>query len=209
MRQMVSPKVYARGMNRVAPLLLLIAAACASSSSPLARVQAYREAHARGDLQAERRFLAPDARVWYEQKSGGGDPLTAGNSGRYQHWDEFFHSQSEMRDWTTNGNAVTATVHETNDFYRLLDWHPQPYRMTWWVNEQGQISGALIQSTPGKAASRLPEFREWAKANHPEELESLMPGGKIDPTGDRPERFKRILIEWRSAAGLPAVAQDL
>jgi hypothetical protein len=184
---------------RYAVLTLLLAAACASNQQ-IARVQAYRDARARGDVAAERQLLAPDARIWYEEKSGEGDPITAGHVGRYAHWDAYFHSRSEVRDWRAEGDAVSGTVYETNDFYRLLDWQPAPYRMTWWLDREGRIAGALVQSTPGKTTrGRMEEFREWAKAHHPEELEYLMPGGKIDPTGDRPERFKKILEEWRAA----------
>lgn len=174
-----------------------------ASRGPIDRVQAYRDARARGDVAAEQQFLAPDARIWYEQRSGEGDPLRAGNIGRYQHWDELFRSRSSLRDWRVEGDAVSATVDETNDFYALLEWKPNPYRMTWWLDRDGRITGALVQSLPGsKGRGRLEEFREWAKVHHPEELESLMPGGKIDPTGDRPERWKKILIQWRAAAGL-------
>jgi hypothetical protein len=178
-------------------LLVLLFAACASQR-PIAVVQAYREAHVRGDIDAERRYLASNARIWYEQRTGDGDPLTAGKSGRYAHWDDFFHSRATLRDWSVNDNAVSATVSETNDFYELLEWHPVPYRMTWWVDRDGKIAGALVQSLPGKASSRLAEFRDWAQAHHPQELEYLMPGGKLDPTGDRAERWKAILTEWRS-----------
>jgi hypothetical protein len=177
--------------------VLWLAASCASQR-PIAIVRAYREAHVRGDTDAERRYLSPAARIWYEQKTGDGDPLSAGKSGRYAHWDDFFHSRATLRDWSVSDNAVSATVSETNDFYELLEWKPSPYRMTWWVDRDGKIAGALVQSLPGKSNSRMAEFREWAQAHHPQELEYLMPGGKLDPTGDRAERFKAILIEWRS-----------
>jgi len=185
---------------------LALALTACTTSPLLQQVQAYRAARSRGDVAAEQRYLAPDARMWYETKSGLGDPLRAGNSGRYEHWDKFFHSRSELRDWKVDGNAVSATVHEINDFYRLLDWEPVPYRMTWFLNDQSQITGALIQSLPGTPKRRLDEFRAWAKAHHPDELEYLMPNGKIDPTGDRAERWKQMLIEWRAAAGLPSVS---
>lgn len=183
-------------------VLLLIAAACATSR-PLDVVQAYRIARERGDVAAEARYLVRDARMWYEERTGEGEPLRPGRSGRYAHWDEFFHSRSELRDWRVEGNAVSATVYEMNDFYRLLDWQPVPYRMTWWVNDRGRITGAMVQSGEGKATSRLQEFREWAKVHAPEELEYLMPGGKLDPTADRAERWMAILIHWRVDAGLP------
>lgn len=183
------------GKSSFAVILVL---ACASTRA-IDRVKAYRDAHTRGDIAAEAQFLAPNARIWYEQKTGGGDPLTAGRSDRYKHWDEFFHSHSELRDWRVDGNAVTATVHETNDFYRLLDWKPVPYTMTWWLNADGLITGAMVQRGKGKATNRLDEFRAWANVYRPAELDYLMPGGKLDPTGDRAERWKAILLEWRAS----------
>jgi hypothetical protein len=177
---------------------------CASSER-IGSVQAYRDAHARGDLSAEAALVAPGARTWYESKSGDGEPLTVGKSGRYAHWDEFFRSRSVLTGWSVNGDTVSAVVHETNDFYRLLDWEPAPYRMTWWLDGKGRIAGVLIQSTPEKPKNRMPEFREWASAHHPDELSYLMPGGHLDPTGDRAERWKAILTEWRTDAGLPPV----
>jgi hypothetical protein len=32
-----------------------------------------------------------------------------------------------------------------------------------------------------------------------------MPGGEIDPAGDHPERFRRLLNRWRQASGLPMI----
>jgi sugar lactone lactonase YvrE len=177
----------------------------AASARHIERVQAYRDAHARGDLAAERAFVAPEARVWYEEKRGNGEPLAIGAGGRYAHWDEFFRSRSELTGWTVDGRAVTATVHETNDFYRLLDWEPVPYRMTWWLDRNDRITGVLIQSTSEKAKNRMAKFREWAGTRNPGELAYLMPGGRLDPTADRAERWKAILTEWRAAAGLPSI----
>jgi hypothetical protein len=189
-------------MRRASALLLIALAGCASSRM-IGRVQAYRAAHEHGDIAAERALLSKDARIWYEQRTGEGEPLTAGRTGRYAHWDEFFHSKTDLREWSVSGNAVSATVYETNDFYQLLEWTPIPYRMTWWLDDSGRISGAMVQSGKGKATSRMQEFREWAKSNRPEELEYLMPNGRIDPTGDRPERWKAILTEWRSLSTTP------
>ena len=188
---------------RTTPLLLLLAIACATTASNIERVQAYRAAHERGDLAAEQAFLAPDARMFYEKREGEGEPLTAGSSGRYAHWDEFFHSTATLADWKEEGNAVSATVHEGNDFYRLLDWTPKPYRMTWWVDADGRITAAMVQSLPGESTrGRMNDFQEWARTHHPDELAYLMPNGRIDPTEDRPERFRKLLLEWRTAAGL-------
>jgi hypothetical protein len=183
---------------------LLTFAGCADERL-IRRVQAYNNAHTNGDVAAESRFLAPNARMWYESRSGDGEPLKIGRSGRYAHWDAFFHSKSTLSGWTVRGREVTATVHETNDFYRLLDWQPVPYQMTWWFDEQNRITGAMVRSLPGESTSRLQEFRAWAPEHHAAELEYLMPKGKLDPTGDRAERWKTLLTEWRAAVGLPKV----
>ena len=177
-------------------VVALLPVACASSSM-IRRVQEYRDARARGDAVAEQSHLAPGARMFFNEKNGDGEPLGIGK-GSWAHWDEYFHSRSEMTDWRVVDGAVTAVVHETNDFYRLLDWEPQPYRLTWWLDREGRITEVLLTPIPGgPAKSRMNEFKEWAAKHHPAELEYLMPKGRIDPTGDRAERFAAILREWR------------
>ena len=181
---------------RVPIAAVLLVTACASNPM-IRRVQEYRDARARGDVAAEASYLAPDARMFYEERKGDGEPLTAGRGGRYAHWDDYFHSTSTLTDWTLIDGGVRATVHETNDFYRLLDWKPVPYTMTWWLDDAGRVTAALVKGGEGKATSRMDEFKSWAEAHHPDELRYLMPNGRIDPTGDRPERWRAILEEWR------------
>lgn len=191
-------------MRRWVFALPFIAAACASSS-PVEHVRAYRAAAARGEDLSP--FLAPGARMWYDTKEGEGEPLKKGQ-GSYAHWDHYFGSTSTLTDWQVHDDgAVSAVVHETNAFYRLLDWEPAPYRMTWWLDAHGRICEALLTSIPGHdTKGRLAEFQDWAREHRPEELDYLMPKGRIDPKADRAERFAALLKEWRAAAGLPAVA---
>lgn len=144
--------------------------------------------------------LAAGVRIWYESKSGPGEPF--GAAGRWTHWDRYFHSHARFSDWRLDGQAVSATVHETNDYYDLLEWKPVPYRMTWWLDAEGRIREVLLQKLPGRETNRLAEFREWAAAAHPGELADLLPNGQIDPTGDRPERWRALLTEWRIAVGI-------
>ena len=51
----------------------------------------------------------------------------------------------------------------------------------------------------------MQEFRAWAAVHDPAELDYLMPKEKLDPTGDRAERWKTLLLRWREDAGLPEV----
>ena len=177
--------------------LLIVSCTSHRPRTNIETIQQFRVARDSGDLEKARSFIAPGARLYFEEKKGEGEPYSLGG-GRYEHWDEYFHSETKLSGWREEGNAVTATVTETNDFMKMLEWEPKPYTITWWINARGQIAEALIKSTPGKAKSRLAEFEAWARVHHPDELAYLMPNDRIDPTGDRPERWTKILQEWIS-----------
>ena len=173
-------------------------------------VQQFRQAREKGDLATARSYLAPDARIWFdqEQRTGAGAPWTL-EPDDWDRWDRFFHSRTEYTDWQDLGDRVTAVGHETNDFYRLTEWTPKPLAFTWWLDDDGRISGFLFHAQgEGKDPSRFDELKAWASANRPDELAYLMPKGRIDPSGDRPARWRALAIEWRKAAGLPEVRLD-
>jgi hypothetical protein len=191
-------------------LFSLSVAVCAADgdSDTMQVVRRFREAKEKGDLAEARAFLAPDARIWFDmqEREGPGKPWTL-EAGPWASWDRYFHSHTDLRDWKSEGGRVTVVGDETNDFYRLLDWKPKPVLLTYWVDRSGRITGFLFHPVAGgpPAQSRLEEFEAWAKKTHPAELAYLMPNGKIEPSGDRPGRWRKILVEWRSAAGLPEV----
>ena len=170
----------------------------------IAKVQEFVAARKRGDEAAASALMAADAKIWWEAKTGPGEPWTLG--GKWSGWDAYFHSTNEYSDWREGRDSVTAAGVEMNDFYRLIDRSPQKFRATWWLDPSGKISGFLFEPRgavlPG---DRFDEFKAWARRERPAELEYLMPGGRIDPTGDRPQRFHALLVEWRKAAGLSPV----
>ncbi|MCI0329946.1 MAG: DUF5050 domain-containing protein [candidate division Zixibacteria bacterium] len=167
-------------------------------------VREFAQARAGGDNIRALSYLADTCRIWFEKKEGPGRPWKM--DGPWAHWDEFFHSKQTYRDWKSEGNAVSAIIDETNDYYRLLDWEPAPVLLTWWLDGNDKIAGYLVKGLEeGPAKNRMEEFKEWAQKNHPEELAYLLPEGKINPDGDRPERWRKILVEWRKAAGLKPV----
>lgn len=178
--------------------LLLIAFVSCATDNNIRTVKNFRAAKARGDEAAVQRYVAPGARIWFEKKDGPGEPFGKGG-GSWDHWDQYFHARTTLSDWKEEGRSVTAVAHETNDFMKMLDWRPAPYIVTYWLDDSNRIAEVLIKSLPWKTINRLPEFEAWAAATHPRELEYLMPGGKLDPTGDRPERWRAILEEWRAA----------
>lgn len=192
----------------VAAAVLAFAAGAARAADHIATVQSFREARERGDLAAARAYLAPDARIWFDmpERKGEGAPWTL-QTDDWDRWDRFFHSKTEYTDWKDLGDRVTAIGRESNDFYRLTDWTPKPLAFTWWFDAKGKISGFLFHAMgEGKDPTRFPDLKAWAKAHRPEELAYLMPRDGIDPSGDRPARWRALAIEWRKAAGLPAVS---
>ena len=177
--------------------MMLIAAALLVACiewTPELVVRTYTEARERGDRETAAAVVAPDAKIWFGKKEGAGEPF--GAKSNWEHWDEFFHSRATYSDWKHDGNKVSALVHESNDFYTMLEWKPIPYRLTWTVDGQF-IREVLLEPQPGKPVSRLDEVKAWALRHHPDELAYLMPKGRIDPTGDRAERWTKLLEEWR------------
>jgi imidazolonepropionase-like amidohydrolase len=174
----------------------------------IAKVQALLAARKAGDEAAARALMSPEPRIWFEQRSGAGEPW--GLVSKWSHWDAYFHSKTDYSGFREAGDAVTADGVEINDFYRLIERPPQKFRGTWWLDSSGRIAGFLFQPRGSTipVEDRLAQFEAWARKANPAELDYLMPGGRFDPTGDRPERFHRILLEWRKAANLPPVETD-
>jgi hypothetical protein len=197
-----------RRISAAAAALLL--AGSARGLDRIETVQKFRDARQRADLAAARALMAPDPRIWFdmEERKGPGAPWTL-EPDDWDRWDTYFHSQTTYEDWKDLGDRVTATGHEINDFYRLTDWKPRPLAFTWWLDAEGKISGFMFHAMKdAKEVSRFDELKAWAQKTHPDELAYLIPKGRIDPSSDRPQRWKKLAVEWRKAAGLPAISLD-
>jgi hypothetical protein len=168
----------------------------------IAIVKRFLEAEERNDSAACRNMVSPEMRVWYEEIKGEGEKWSPTSA--WDVWDAFFHSVITYGKFTEDSNSVTVLIQETNDFYKLIDRSTSQVQLIWWVNNDDKIEGHLVKSVRDSSnRGRFKEFIEWAKKNQTEELEYLMRGEKINPEGDRPQRWKKILIEWRTKTGLP------
>lgn len=194
----------------VAAGLCLLLANCTGSDPMIEKVEAFRAARDEGDHEKARDYLSDDPRVWYEKREGEGSPVKLG-AGRWKIWDEHFRGESDLEPWRAEGNAVWSIATETNDYYRLLERETvSRYRVTYFFDDDGKIEGYMISAArPGKprepVVDRFDEFMAWALENHSEEWAYLRPGGKLDPTGDRAPRTRRLLNAWREEVGLPAL----
>ena len=200
---------------RTIPAFLLAAAALLGpAAAPAAQVppdttsivrkaQAFRSLLADGDYEAARAMMAPDPRRWWETREGGGAAWTVGpSSGPWADWDRHFRSRGELVEWREEPGAATAVVRETNDYFTLLERGWVTNEVTYFFDRQGRIDGLLIRAAGERPPGRTDEFLAWARKHDPDELDALMPGGEIDPSGDHAPRFRRLLDRWREAAGL-------
>jgi hypothetical protein len=183
-----------------------VAGAVTDSAAAIWHVQEFRRLVEAKQTPIARAFMSSDPRLWFEERNGLGEPwdITPG-AGRWDAWDEHFHSQSEEIGAHGNTRAVTLLVREINDYCRLLDRGPFTTELVYFLDMNGKIDGLLVRAVGPRVQGRTAEFLAWARREAPQEVEYLMPGGRIDPTGDRAPRFRALLERWRAAAGLPKV----
>ena len=115
-------------------LLGLLAFSCADSApSPadrIASVEQFRAAIDEKNIDAAKKFLSDDPRVWYEERTGEGEPWKI-DGGTWKGWDEHFHGRSErVSEWVVADDAVSAEMQEDNDYYRLTESSGGRWRAT-------------------------------------------------------------------------------
>lgn len=177
-----------------------------AESARIECVERLRTALEREGYELARTFLTEYPRVWYDGREGEGFPWTLGG-GRWKKWDHHFNGVSEPQvpPPGRRRQGVGRFFYEINDYFRLTGRSGGYFRKTWFF-EGDKIEGYMISAVPDARAAtkgRFDEFEGWARQHALEELDYLLPGGRIDPTGDRPERFRALLERWRETIGEP------
>ncbi len=196
-----------RSRNRRGLFVLGLLAATTGCTHPLVtKVNAFRTAVKAGDTETAASYLAADPRVWYGEKQGPGHPLTV-KGGPWRHWDRFFKSQSTSSDMKAEQSKVSYIITEINDYYRLIGRQPTQVGITYYFNEDDEITGRLISGVPGpkRPPDRLPDFKRWCAREHPGVLEAIEFSPDNPPTLATATRWKELLVEWRAVEGLPPI----
>ncbi|MCP5047711.1 MAG: hypothetical protein GY940_11105 [bacterium] len=181
-----------------------------SSESLVQTAQAFRKLFKSKKYEQARTMMTHNPRRWFRKRQGPGRPwkIGPGAKGPWADWDEHFRSLSEVVKWLGGKNSATLVNRETNDYFRLLEQGWATVEIIYLFDNAGKIEGLLIRSGGDRLPGRSDEFLKWAKEHNPKEIEYLMPGGDIDPSGDRPKRFRALLNQWRKSAGLPVIEID-
>ena len=170
-----------------------------------AKLLGYREARKAHDMERIAGYLAEESRIWFDKKEGAGTLRTSSGDGPWADWDREMNSTSTIHAYEVNGNELVTVVSETNDYFKLLDRKPRPYQITYWFDDDERIEGMLVSSLPKepKTKGRKDQFKKWAHEHHPGVLDELEPDGRIIPSKGNAKRWRKLLIEWREAVGLP------
>ena len=196
-------------LMRIACLVLLLALPATAANALVERAQLFRSLLESGELEAARAMMSAEPRRWWDKREGEGAPWAVGVPGPWAAWDEHFHSTKEIVGWREQERAVSVVIRESNDYYRLLERGSLLNEVTYFFDEAGKIEGLLIRGVGDRPAGKTEEFRSWARAHAPDELEAVMPAGEIDPSD--PGRFRALLNRWRIASGeepIPVVSRD-
>jgi len=169
----------------------------------IVHVERYISAINDGKELTARRYVAQHARKWFKTREGNGQPFFT--RGKWADWDAFFHSTNQIRDITLEGDIVTVTSIENNDFYQLIDRTPVPATTTYWFDAQKRIVGKIYLGQTAEPKDRLDDAIAWLRQRDASKLKKLMPDGEIDPTIENAKKWKALLINWRQDAGLPRV----
>lgn len=198
--QPISPRVV-----RFA-LPVLIAAGC--GPSPEGVLRAYWAARESGDAQTLKQRLSPSARMFFNDWSGEGAPLTP-TGGTWGAWDRYYRASHRRGRIKVVGRIITVRDVEDNEFYRLIERRPAEADLTYQFDDQGRIQRVLYK--PDRSAASPDRFEEavrWARIHRPAELQHLMPDGQIVPDLARARRWRALLRDWRRASGLPRIAAE-
>lgn len=191
-----------------AVLALLSAGATAADTprDPVATVEGYCAASDAHDTDKMWEYLADDSRIWFDRKEGPGRKRSRNTGkGPWAQWDDYFNASStHVGDWTAGADSVSGVFEEINDFYRLCERGPSRLRITYYLDDDGRISGTLVQRLSG-SAGRYDEAEAWIQEHYPQDHARLVVDGDIVPSLENAQRWKVLLAQWRESVGLPPI----
>ena len=162
-------------------------------------ILAYMEAHNCHDVEAALAFLAEDIRlglpgVWIKEGKAEIRSL--------EQWDAAINGQLRFCEIEVDGDTVTCTSVESNDWFRLAGIDEIGYDSVVITTSDGQIAGITAVISPEGAeqiSTALGAVIAWASEERAEVPETLMPGGEFIYSAEAAERWLALLHEWRQA----------
>jgi len=122
-------------------------------------------------------------------------------------WDYALNVTHRIGSITSRDGAVVVTIHEDNDFSRLIDFPGWDSTSTFVVDEHGQVVSQFYVPRPGQPEWRpyLEPALAWARTHRPEALTTIFPNSKLAQSEESAALWVQVLREWRAASGKPDV----
>ncbi len=201
-------KLLTKGLMLFVLFSSLSVVAVAAETHPLVeKVFRFRDAREVDPAAAAKEFYAADSRIWYEKKEGRGRQRGPEGTGPWAVWDKYFRGETSPQEHRVEGRTVTLIILENNEFYRLIEQSPKRVNITYYFDENDRVAGTLVASGE-TSPNRFEEAVAWAREHHPEEVQALMPEGRIVPSLENARRWRRLLNAWRETVGLPVVEES-
>ncbi len=169
----------------------------------LSQIEGYRSALESGDLETAMTYLASD----YSLKSSG--PAVPRSEMRPKlAWDIATGHRMEWDPETAilDGNRVTVEATDFSRFYALLGAASgRRTERVFVFNHAGLIVQERYRTTSGQMPlqEKLNPFLDWMRKDHAEDLEVLLPDGRITYSGESGEAWLAQLEAWRDDIRLP------
>jgi hypothetical protein len=157
------------------------------------------------DLKTAMSWLAAEYRLWFDKQEGPG-MARAQVEGMLQ-WDYSLHPRHRIHEIKVEGETVICRAHEDNDFSLLIDFPGWEATTTYWINQDGLISGQLYVPAANQPQWRpyLEKALPWLRENRAEALTRILPGGKLKQSAEAAREWVQVLRDWRAATGLPEI----
>lgn len=175
--------------------LVLMVLACTPDLSQL--VRAYVEVYNNHDVEKIMSFYADDIRfenvgVWLKTGKQEVRKITE--------WDTATHIVMKVSNITVQGDTVTFSLLETNDWLKLAGIGEALYEPSRIVFRDGKIAVIQAKLTEESLDRWLPKWNAilaWAKEHRPDRLAEVMPEGAFVFGADYAHKWLELLEEWR------------
>lgn len=162
--------------------------------------------HVQDDDPSKWDFTTDTVKIWMDDTTGVPrlNIKDKSSGGPWKEWDEVMHSITTYDSiWYNDSlHAVQGFFYEKNDFYTLIGKPATKTLRTYWLNEHDLIHQLLIYWIPEKnttTSEHLGPIVEWAMRADSTEIRALYPGGRIVPSKENAERWKRLLQKYQES----------
>lgn len=178
-----------------------------------ARFDAYRAASKAGqkDAPAVTSFRHDTIRIWWGSQEGEGrlsvlsKPATRG---AWADWDSIMHGSTTYDTTQVDLDARTLYVvyEESNDFFRAMDIPSNQLAATYYFDEGWMVTGRVYQSNPNGTNTDWEiafneRWRPWLDEHYPGVVDTLLPGGELDPRLENALRWQQLFAAYAAQAG--------